>query len=51
MLADVANSDHIPPNNPPNPNSVTATITVDEAGCLGDEVENEEMPPLEDIDD
>ena len=42
MLADIANSDHIPPNNPPNPNSVTDTITVDEAGHLGDEVENEE---------
>ena len=51
MLADIAKSDHIPPNNPPSPNSVTDTITVDGAGCLRDELENEEMPPLEDIDD
>ena len=41
MLADIAKSDHIPPNNPPNPNSVTDTITVDEAGHLGDELEKE----------
>ena len=40
MLADIANSDHIPPNNPPNPNSVTDTITVDESECLGDELVN-----------
>ena len=51
MLADIVKSDHFPPNNPPNPNSVTDTITVDEAECFRDELENEEMPPLEDIDD
>ena len=49
MLADIAKSDLIPPNNHPNPNSVTDTITVDEAECLGDGLENEEIPPLEDI--
>ena len=51
MLADIANSDHIPSNNLPNPNSVTDTITVDETECLVDELGNEKMPPLEDIDD
>ena len=50
MLADIATSDHIPPNNPPNPNSIIdTTTTVDGAEHLG-ESENEEMPPLEDID-
>ena len=51
MLPDISKSDHILPNNLPNPNSVTDTITVDEEGHLGDEMENEEMTPLEDIDD
>ena len=51
MLGDIAKSDHMPQNNPPNPNSVTDTITVDEVGHLSDELENEEMPPFEDIDD
>ena len=49
MLVDIATFEHIPPNNPPNPNSVTDATTVNEVECLDDESENEEMPPLEDI--
>ena len=51
MLADIAKSNSILPNNSPNPNSVTDTITVDDEGHLGGKIKNEEMPPLEDIDD
>ena len=47
----IATSDHTPPNNPPNslPNLVTDTVkeTVDGADCPCED--DEEIPPLEDI--
>ena len=51
MLVGIATFVHIPPNNPPNPSSITDTTIVNEAEHLGDGSENEEMPPLEDITD
>ena len=55
VLADttIATSDHTPPNNPPNsfPDIVTdiVTETISGADCPCEE-DDEEMPPLEDID-
>ena len=54
-LADttISASNNTPPNSPPNslPDLVTETVpkTVDGADCPGEE-DDEEMPPLEDID-